>query len=76
MSDSNGLQPEITITDQLFPVPPEAIAELEEVRRKRALIGIPGHVILRIDDAPGKPPDWSVSIGETVVSRRKRSWRR
>jgi hypothetical protein len=49
--------------------PPEAVAMFNEARRKRASLGIPGHVDLRCDEAANQPPAWSVWLGGMLYGR-------
>jgi hypothetical protein len=49
-------------------IPPAAIVALERARAERLAQGLSGYLMLRIDDAPGRPPYWRVIAGETVVA--------
>jgi hypothetical protein len=60
----DGAEPEVEA------VPDEALKTLDKVRRDRARQGLSGHVMLRIDDAPARPPEWSIIIGETVIRKK------
>lgn len=53
------------------PPPEEAWEKFDEARRRRAGLGIGGHVSLRCDEAPGKVPEWSVWIGNMLFAKLK-----
>jgi hypothetical protein len=61
------LAPEIAADEQLPPIPEHVIRKFNEIRRLRALIGIPGSVSLRVHEARGKRAEWDVLIDKTVV---------
>lgn len=51
------------------PIPPEALEQLDDVRRRHSLSGLPVTVSLRLHRDPRGGYRWDIVIGDVVVRR-------